>query len=148
LRGQFQKENVFYRDLGRRLSSVRNNVAMIESLAKLKKRFGGQLSARALAAPLRLLVESNARDIREKRKALTEVARTLRAGRRRVDLWPLGGNGFGDLAGGLKRTYKQGLNQFATSCHDPTVENLHEWRKRVKDLWYQLRILTESRIIQ
>lgn len=24
----------------------------------------------------------------------------------------------------------------------PSVENLHEWRKRVKDLWYQVRLLT------
>jgi len=34
LDGRFDEENVFYRDLGRRLSSVRNNVAMIESLQK------------------------------------------------------------------------------------------------------------------
>ena len=27
---------------------------------------------------------------------------------------------------------------------DPTVERLHEWRKRVKDLWYHLRILTPA----
>jgi CHAD domain-containing protein len=139
--GQFQEENIFYRDLGRRLSSVRNNVAMIESLSKLKKRFADQLSARALRTPRRPLVESNARDKGEKKKTVIAVARGLRRGRRRMEQWPLGRDGFSDLAGGLKRTYKQGRNQFATSCQNPTVENLHEWRKRVKDFWYQLRIL-------
>jgi CHAD domain-containing protein len=29
----------------------------------------------------------------------------------------------------------------ATAREKPTVENLHEWRKRVKDLWYHLRLL-------
>ena len=26
----------------------------------------------------------------------------------------------------------------------PSVENLHEWRKRVKDLWYHLRIIAPA----
>jgi CHAD domain-containing protein len=47
------------------------------------------------------------------------------------------------LAPGLNRTYKQGREQFATVCDDPTVENLHEWRKRAKDLRYQLRLLKQ-----
>ena len=137
----FQPENVFYRDLGRRLSSVRNNVAMIESLAKLRERFGHQLSSLALSKPRRPLLQSKAQDAGEKRKALADVARGLRSGRRRIEKWRLGNDGFGDLAGGLKRTYKQGRIQFAIACRHPTVENLHEWRKRVKDLWYQSRLL-------
>jgi CHAD domain-containing protein len=139
--GDFQKENICYRDLGRRLSSVRNNVAMIESLAKLKERFGDQLSEKALSKPRRPLVESDARDKADKSRALAEVARGLRSARGRVEKWPLGNDGFGDLAGGLKRTYKQGRQGFAASCEGPTVANLHEWRKRVKDLWYQVRVL-------
>jgi CHAD domain-containing protein len=27
---------------------------------------------------------------------------------------------------------------------DPSAENVHEWRKRAKDLWYQLRILRDA----
>jgi CHAD domain-containing protein len=26
----------------------------------------------------------------------------------------------------------------------PTIENLHEWRKRVKDLWYHLRVISPA----
>ena len=29
----------------------------------------------------------------------------------------------------------------ATAYNDPTPENFHEWRKQVKDLWYQTRLL-------
>ena len=141
LDGTFSEENAFYRDLGRKLSAVRNNVAMMESLAKLKERFGEQLSGHALKAPRRPLAEANARSTAEKRKALAGVAGGLRTGRRRIERWPLGKDGFGDLAGGLKRTYQQGRREFATSCQNPTVENLHEWRKQVKNLWYQIRML-------
>jgi len=139
--GKLQEENAFYRDLGRTLSSVRNDVAMIESLAKLKKRFGDQLSSRALSGPRRPLAASDARNQRAKTKALGEVARKLRSGSRRITTWPLGKGGFKDFAGGLKHAYAQGRKQFVISCQDPTVENLHEWRKRVKDLWYDTRLL-------
>jgi len=108
---------------------------------KLRDRFGDQLSPKALSRPRRPLAESNARSSADKAKALAEVARGLRSGRRRIEKWRLGKDGFGDLAAGLRRTYKQGRQEFATSCQDPTVANLHEWRKRVKDLLYQTRVL-------
>lgn len=49
----FQQENIFYRDLGRRLSSVRNNAAMLETFAKLKERYGDQLAPGAFTAQRR-----------------------------------------------------------------------------------------------
>ena len=137
----FRQENVFYRDLGRTLSTVRNNTAMLEAFGKLEERYGDQLASGALTRQRRPFAVSNAAQSREKGKALAAVGRSLRSARRRVVNWPLGHHGFGDLAPGLKRTYKQGWDAFAIACDRPTVENLHEWRKRVKDLWYQIRLL-------
>lgn len=138
---EFKVENTFYRDLGRRLAAVRNNTAMLEVFVKLKERYADQLAPGALKEQRQPFVVSNARQSREKRKAMSEVGRSIRAGRRRIGNWPLGKDGFGDLALGLKGSYKQGRERFAIARDDPTVENLHEWRKRVKDLWYQLRLL-------
>lgn len=140
LDGRFKQENIFYRNLGRRLSGVRNNVTLLEAFEKLKQRFGDQLAPGVLAPQRRPLAQSNARQSREKAKAIAEVGSSLRAGRSRIRKWPLR-DGFGSLAAGLKRTYKQGRGRFAVALDDPTVENLHEWRKRVKDLWYQIRLL-------
>jgi CHAD domain-containing protein len=137
----FHEENVFYRDLGRRLSSVRNDAAMLEAFAKLKERYGHQLAPNALSRQRRPFAASNARQDPEKSRALHAVGRSVRAGRRRIQNWPLGKDGFADLAPGLRRIYKQGRKRFATATGDPTVENLHAWRKRVKDLWYQVRLL-------
>ena len=48
-----------------------------------------------------------------------------------------------DPAEALTRTYVRGRDDFKTVLEDPTSENLHEWRKRVKDLWYQEQLLEE-----
>jgi CHAD domain-containing protein len=39
------------------------------------------------------------------------------------------------------KIYKRGQRRLAKTINDPDPENFHAWRKPVKDLWYQLRIL-------
>ena len=58
--------------------------------------------------------------------------------------WPLERDGFEPLEDGLERTYRRGRRDLARRGKDPTAENLHEWRKRVKDLWYHCAILERS----
>jgi hypothetical protein len=73
MRGQlgdtFQQENIFHRDLGRKLSAVRNNAAMLEAFAKLKERYGNQLAPEALTGQRRPFAASNTAQFREKAKA-------------------------------------------------------------------------------
>ena len=65
----------------------------------------------------------------------------IETGDARVDGWPLGKRGFELLRPGLKRAYARGRRRFREAREDPTDERLHEFRKRSKDLWYQLRLL-------
>ena len=62
----------------------------------------------------------------------------------RVRGWPVGGDGWDAIESGLRRSYRRGGATMRDAVADPTVERLHEWRKRVKDLWYHLRILTPA----
>ena len=59
----------------------------------------------------------------------------------RVATWPLEDESFATAARGLRRIYRDGRRALraASSTDDP--ETWHEWRKRVKDLWYAARIL-------
>jgi CHAD domain-containing protein len=77
----------------------------------------------------------------EKQKTMVAVAKTLDAACRRVASWPVHHHGFSALRPGLKRVYKQGCQSFAKVFEQPSVENFHDWRKHVKCLWYQIRIL-------
>src|SRR4029079_2113230 len=58
-----------------------------------------------------------------------------------IDGWSFPKSGFKLIAEGLERSYKRGYKRFADVRGDPTPVNVHEWRKRVKDLWYDLRLL-------
>jgi CHAD domain-containing protein len=55
--------------------------------------------------------------------------------------WPLEGLTWKQICGAVGKTYKRGQRRLAKTIDDPQPENFHAWRKRVKDLWYQLRIL-------
>lgn len=49
--------------------------------------------------------------------------------------------GFSTIEPGLERVYRQGRAAMELALVDPTDEHLHEWRKRVKDHWYHVRLL-------
>ena len=65
----------------------------------------------------------------------------LEAGEQAAGSWKLDKHGFAMFAPGLRRAYKRGRKGLAGAIDDPSDEAIHEWRKRVKDLWYQLRFL-------
>jgi CHAD domain-containing protein len=51
------------------------------------------------------------------------------------------GKGWGAVGGGVHANYSLGRKPYRVVLKNPTIENFHEWRKRVKDLWYQVRLL-------
>jgi len=55
--------------------------------------------------------------------------------------WPLEGLTWKQICDAVAKIYKRGQRGLAKTIADPVPENFHEWRKRVKDIWYQLRIL-------
>ncbi|MCA9973127.1 MAG: CHAD domain-containing protein, partial [Anaerolineales bacterium] len=73
--------------------------------------------------------------------ALSTAAGMIADARARVPGWPLNRHAFAAVSGGLKKVYKRGRNRMADAADEPEAENFHEWRKRVKYLWYNVRIL-------
>jgi CHAD domain-containing protein len=59
----------------------------------------------------------------------------------RLSKWPLDGISWKQICGAVEDIYKRGQRGLAKTIKKPVPENFHAWRKRVKDLWYQLRIL-------
>jgi CHAD domain-containing protein len=140
---QRRRENRALRQAARRLSGVRDADVMIETAAQLSARFAGQLpesTFREIADEL-----ERTRDARDGSAAGSAVdgraVQELDAVRRRVADWQLAQGGWGAIESGLLRAYRQGLEAFARARHEPSLEDLHTWRKRVKDLWYQERLL-------
>jgi CHAD domain-containing protein len=65
----------------------------------------------------------------------------LERARERLSKWPLDCITWKQICGAVQKIYKRGQRGLAKTIKKPVPENFHAWRKRVKDLWYQLRIL-------
>jgi CHAD domain-containing protein len=141
--GVRRRENDAMRDAARRLSGVRDAQVQLETLAKLAGDPQASVPAEAVTR-LRRLLEAQREKLRadaDGDRAAAEVARELREVRARVDDWPLSDETFAAAGEGLRRIQRQGREAMRTAFERGDDESWHEWRKKVKDLWYAARIL-------
>ena len=136
----FRREADTFRDAAGELSGVRDADVMLATLAELEQRYDAEVG------PVRQALEAHRlRTTGGGRKQAAETAvALLTEARGRVDDWPLERDGFEALAEGLERTYRRGRRDWRAALKEPSSENLHEWRKRTKDLWYHCSILEET----
>jgi CHAD domain-containing protein len=74
-----------------------------------------------------------------------ERARALLADvRERSEEWSFSEKGVGAVRAGLERVYRRGRKRLAAAVEHPTPTALHELRKRVKDLWYHVRLIEKA----
>jgi CHAD domain-containing protein len=135
----YRRENRDLRDTGRRISGVRDADVLAETVDKLAERYAGRLPKRAFTSLRKRLAgkAGEAVDAAGLRAAL-EQART------RASEWPLDGCDEAAVRAGAVRAYARGRDAMAAAARDASTERLHEWRKRVKDLWYHQRLLRDA----
>lgn len=75
------------------------------------------------------------------RSTVIGAARTLEQTLAWLQLVPAQVTGWDALAPGFTRQYRRGRTALRSLPDQPTVDELHEWRKRVKDMWYHQRLL-------
>jgi CHAD domain-containing protein len=141
----YREESSFLRDAGRKLSQLRDAGAVIEILDALKQKSPNELNARTFDLIGRELLARKERAEKKDdiQKALGDIAVSLRAASKRVKAWPLQTDGFPAIAPGLRQTFRRGRRALARVQDCPRPENYHEWRKRVKDHWYHVRLLED-----
>jgi len=142
----YARENAWYRDLARDLSSLRDADVLIETHDALvddikdpdiKKQCG--------------LIREHLSDRRERLAAgeadldrrLQAARQKLLEGRGRVEDWAWRVRNFKGLEPGLRLTYRRGRRAMHAAYQSLTPEDFHEWRKRVKYHWYACRLLRE-----
>jgi CHAD domain-containing protein len=144
-RAVYRRENTVLRDTGRSLSGARDADVLVETVADLGEHFPGQLPEtqfQALGAGL--AAEAARARATEGDDAADAAVVALDAVAARMGDWPLGGCDQQTLVKGATRAYERGRTALADVEKAPTVEHLHELRKRVKDLWYHGRLLEEA----
>ena len=141
----FDNENRRLRQAGRDLSEFRDAVAIIDTLDDLREKYRKDLGRHDLVSVRRGLLLHKTRAERQAnvKEALREISSTLARCAKRAAKWPLAGDGFAALARGFQDNYRQGEKAMSYACKHPRPEHFHEWRKRVKDHWYHIRLLED-----
>jgi CYTH domain-containing protein/CHAD domain-containing protein len=134
----YRAENDAYREAGRLLSDSRDAEVKVRTLEDIWVRCEETLPRGAADEWLDALREE--RD-GGRSAALGEATKLIEAGRARVGSWPLERESWKLVGPGVERAYRRGRKQMRRTAAEPSAANVHQWRKRVKDLWYQLRIL-------
>ena len=135
------EENRCVRNIGRLVSDLRDAQVRLQTFMQLRdkatKNSGKQLFPRTEELLLLERESFSAAFAGWQRQAIPQ----LEAVNARLMNWPLDDLEWREICNAVCNIYKRGQRGLAKTIDDPEPENFHAWRKRVKDVWYELRIL-------
>lgn len=143
----FGEQNSFFRDASRELSYLRDAQSVVECFESLIENSGEQVDGERFAAIHGELIHRRNQvgdDVAGLDARLEAFLQQMHKARPGVDHWVIDDIGFSALSGGLKKTYRRGRKALRIAQADPTTDNLHELRKRVKYHWYHERLLRNT----
>src|ERR1041385_6291458 len=135
------EENRCVRDIGRLVSDLRDAQVRLQTFNKLRNKAAKNSEKQLFPRTEELLVlerESFSAAFAGWQKEAIPQLENVKA---RLMVWPLDGLNWKQVCGAVCKIYKRGQRALATTIDDAEADNFHAWRKRVKDVWYQLRIL-------
>jgi CHAD domain-containing protein len=143
----YRRENAAYREAGRRLSAARDAEVVVETLDDVTSRYADELRPNG-DEHLHERLETEREEARTKLEAddsqRAQASADLEEARARVATWMLVDD-VAPVTTGLRRIYRLGRRRMRAARKDPSVERLHEWRKRVKDLWHADELLRPAK---
>jgi len=89
----------------------------------------------------------------QERRCLAQLTRSNSAAAITADLhemlagladWPLADYGWKELRRAARRSYECARTSYRKAHDTPSAPRLHRWRKRVKELWFHLRLLRRA----
>ena len=141
----YSKESRQFQKLSRGLADFRDAAALLEVFDQLCGRNTGSFDTDAARA-VREGLELDKQELESRPDAgeiVLEVAAALTETGKRVDAWQLELRRVDDLAPGLKTTYRRGRRAFKAARKSSSPDAYHDFRKRVKDRWYQAHLLED-----
>ena len=129
------------RDCARAIADARDSDALLATVRDLRELYAGDVPAVAFTRLERALRKRARMTRGDQGGGLPETAERLDAGLSRLESISMDEVSVEATVGELRRFYAAGRAAARRARRQPTIENLHEWRKRVKDLWYQERLM-------
>lgn len=135
----YDRENACLRDIGRSLAPLRDGAVYPDTLKGLLETYGLTIASNGFAdlqVSLIDLYQMKLADLGDRDQLLTPVIGALKDSKARLNQIALQQSGWQALSKSLQKIYRQGQERFELAYGDGDDEAFHEWRKRVKDLWY------------
>jgi CHAD domain-containing protein len=135
------EEDRCVRNIGRMVSDLRDAQVRLQTFIKLRNKAAKNSGKQCFPRTEELLVlerESFSAAFAGWQKDAIPQLKDVKA---RLMAWPLDHLNWKQICNAVCKIYRRGQRALATTIDDPEAENFHAWRKRVKDVWYQLRIL-------
>jgi CHAD domain-containing protein len=126
------------------LAPARDAAIKTKTLRDLARRFKRDLPPggfRKLRIELRRA--SNKEIDRLNKQAKQTADRLLKRAAKDFQRLALEADGWKAIAAGLKRSYRHSRRTYQHALTTPAPEAFHKWRKRAKDLWYQILLLEQ-----
>ncbi|MDC6350443.1 CHAD domain-containing protein [Zeaxanthinibacter sp. PT1] len=139
----YKNANRALRDAARLLSDARDSAVLVESITLLGDRHPDifpDTGFQEIKEQLQKRHQQQLNIIRSHRTT-EQVLMVIKAIKETVHRWNLEHEDFSAFAAGMVKAYGRGMTNRGVAREDTTAEHLHEWRKRVKDLYYQLGYL-------
>ena len=133
------------RDASDRLTALRDaevKLGAFDDLVKQSKRNGRPFSK------IKAALRENCRTEEDKvfkGNSIASVKGILCHEKQQFDHLKIKSSGWKAIEPGLKKIYHRGREALEAAEREPSPENFHQWRKRVKDLGHQLRLLGPGR---
>ena len=137
---QFRPFDRTVRDAANQLSSMRDAHALLATFDTLLAVHGHDPRLHQVRDRQAELAAAASDAVADGDDRIAAAIERLVEARRRSRHWRVG-EGFDVLAPGVESTFGRGRRELHHAVRDPNDEHVHEWRKSVKYLWYQLRLL-------
>ena len=143
---RYQEEEAVLRKIGHQLGPKRDAEVLLKTLQHLQHRFFPERPSPVI----RTLREAF---VARERRCLAQLVRSNAAAAIGADLqemlvrlpdWPVADYGWKDLRRAVRRSYERARAGYRKAHDTPSSPRLHLWRKRVKDLWFHLRLLRRA----
>ncbi|HSY08814.1 MAG TPA: CHAD domain-containing protein [Steroidobacteraceae bacterium] len=144
----YRQANTCLRDAGRPLGAARDAEILVIALDTALAGNGGLAGTRALKALRHALVLNGSaikQAVMRESTGIELSRRELRSAQQRIKNRSIAARGWSVIGKGLRRTYAGGRHAYHRAHADRDAAHLHEWRKQVQYLHYQLAALMPLR---
>ena len=142
---RYKQENARFRDAARALSQTRDAEVKLGTLDVLAEH--EEALPEAVVDSWRKILDRDreaAVDAARDEPAVAEAISLIEEGLEGIRGWELDGDSWRLIDGAVTRTFRRGRRAMKAAEKRRGEDDFHRWRKRAKDLWYELRLLSDA----